>query len=235
MERAKLEKYRKILLEEKERLDLQIQRIENGADGKGGLRQSLLESTGELSSYDNHPADHGDITFERGKDLGIKDNSQTLLKMLYDALEKVDEGTYGICDHCQSKIPEDRLEAFPYTTMCVKCKEELEEFERPRVRPIEEEVLSTPFHRTFTDDSENLAFDGEDAWQKVARYGTSNTPQDVPGAITSDDAFYDADERHGEVGWGDGIEDAGFTEEFAENVYTGNPQRHSRREENQDK
>ncbi len=230
MEPAKLETYRKILFDEKERLNLQIKRMEEGDDGNGGLHQSLLDSTGELSSYDNHPADHGDITFEREKDLGLLDNSKILLRMLEDALSKVDLGTYGLCDHCKAEIPEERLEAFPYTTMCVKCKEELEEFEQPRVRPIEEEALSTPFHRTFTDGTDNLAFDGEDTWQKVARYGTSNTPGDIPGAITSDDAFYDADERQGEVGWGEGIEDAGFTEEFTENVYTGNPRRRSRGE-----
>ena len=114
--------------------------------------------------------------------------------------------------------------------MCVECKDLMEHFDPPRSRPIEEELLDPPFYRTFTDDSDNVVFDGEDTWQKVARYGTSNTPQDVPGAITSDDAYYDADERQGEVGWGDGIEDAGFTEEFAEDEFTGNPTRSSREE-----
>ncbi|WP_127016345.1 TraR/DksA C4-type zinc finger protein [Anoxybacter fermentans] len=230
MEQVKLNHYQKILIDEKKRIIQQIKQIEDGVKGYGGLNKSFLDSVGELSGYDNHPADHGDITFERGKDIALRDNYRLLLDLIDDALEKIDNGTYGYCDRCGKEIPEERLEAFPYTTMCKGCKETWENYDPPRERPVEEEFLSSPYNRTFTDDTENVAFDGEDAWQKVARYGTSNTPQDVPGAITSDDAFYDADERHGEVDWGDGIEDTGFTEEFIEDVHTGNPRRRSRGE-----
>ena len=230
MDSEKLAEFREILLREKERFRHQNDLIEYGRNGYGGLKNSFSDSVGELSTYDNHPADQADIIFERSKDIALKDNNSSFLIMIDDALHKIDEGTYGICDHCGRQIAESRLEVFPYTTMCVECKDLMEHFDPPRSRPIEEELLDPPFYRTFTDDSDNVVFDGEDTWQKVARYGTSNTPQDVPGAITSDDAYYDADERQGEVGWGDGIEDAGFTEEFAEDEFTGNPTRSSREE-----
>lgn len=230
MEEVKLNQYRQILTREKEEIIKQIQQMEDGVNGYGGLESSLTDSVEELSAYDNHPADIGDVTYEREKDIGIRDNSRGILNMIEDALDKIEQGTYGNCDQCGQEIPEERLEAFPYTTKCIQCKEIFEQADTPRERPVEEDPLSPPYNRTFTDDSENNSFDGEDTWQKVARYGTSNTPQDVPGAITSDDAYYDADERQGEVDWGDGVVDDGITDEFDEDMNTGQPRRRSRGE-----
>lgn len=76
-------------------------------------------------------------------------------------------------------------------------------------RPIEELSLNPPFGRTFRDDDDYAAYDGEDAWQDVARYGTANTPQDVPPAVDYDEVYVDADELHGIVSSVDAIEDIG--------------------------
>ena len=230
MERNKLEHYRRVLLEERENM-LNLQRsIEEGPDGQSGLHESFKESTMELSSYDNHPADHGDITFERAKDIGLMDHFSGILSMITDALDKIDAGTYGTCDQCGSEIPEERLETFPYSTMCVQCKRFHEDAEQPRERPIEEDFLNPPFARTFTDGEDNVAFDGEDAWQKVARYGTSNAPVDEPNAVRWDDTFYDADEDEGLVDWGDAIIDDGFLDEYADDEHTGQITRRERQE-----
>lgn len=230
MDQAKLEKYKQILLNEREQFSNQSNLLEHGADDHGGLDQSFTDSVGELSAYDNHPADSGDIMFERSKDIALRDNNNTFLSMIDDALDKIEKGVYGNCDHCGKEIPEERLEAFPYTTMCRDCKEIAEDWSAPRNRPLEEEALSTPFHRTFTDGTENVAFDGEDAWQKVARYGTSNSPSDVPSAMNAEDTFYDADEEQGIVAWGDAVIDDGITEEFDEDENTGNVTRSTREE-----
>ncbi|MDI3281183.1 MAG: hypothetical protein QJR13_07440, partial [Bacillota bacterium] len=64
-----------------------------------------------------------------------------------------------------------------------------------------------PFARSFREEGENNAFDGEDAWQAVARFGTSNSPQDVPDAISIDDAVVNADEDRGIVEEVDGLID----------------------------
>lgn len=169
--------------------------------------EPLKESVGELSSYDNHPADLGSETFEREKDLGLRDNANIILMKINDALDKIKKGTYGICDKCGKPISEERLTAVPYSTLCIDCKKAEEQFGDRHSRPLEEEILKYPFGRSFLDESSQNEFDGEDAWQEVERYGTSNSPQDIPGAIDYKETYVDGDEARGIVEIGDEIID----------------------------
>lgn len=138
--------------------------------------QSFKDSTGELSLIDNHPADVGDELFERSKDMSIRENNHMMLEKVNDALDKIEQGDYGICASCQKQIEQQRLEAVPYAAECVKCNgNKGSEFRR---RPVEEDVIGVPFNRSYRGNDETL-YDGEDSWQDVARYGTSDTGQDV--------------------------------------------------------
>ncbi|PRX33512.1 TraR/DksA family transcriptional regulator [Orenia metallireducens] len=206
-----LDYYKKKLLWEKQSMLHQIGEVDD--KGYEGLGHSLRYSTGELSFYDNHPADQGTNTFDRAKDIGIRGNAQLILQMIDDALEKIETGQYGHCDSCGKAINPERLEAMPYSTFCFDCKSKSElriGTNGHNSRPIEENAIDSlhngnPF--AMTDDTDNVAFDGEDAWQAVARYGTSNTPSDITGAIDDDDSYIDADENQGLVNWGDQIMD----------------------------
>lgn len=169
--------------------------------------EPLKESVGELSGYDNHTSDLGAETFEREKDLGLKDNTKILLMKVNHALDKIKDGSYGVCERCGKPIDEERLEAVPYTTLCLECKKEEEKPEDPRSRPLEEDVLKYPFGRSFLDDTDRNEYDGEDAWQDVARYGTANTPQDEPGAVDYTETYTDGNEKRGIVERGDMIID----------------------------
>ncbi|MGL5511666.1 MAG: TraR/DksA C4-type zinc finger protein, partial [Sporomusa sp.] len=115
-----------------------------------GLSSAMSSTTGELSAYDNHPADLGSETFERSKDLGIKDNERVLLNNVEQALRKIDRGTYGRCDHCGGMITADRLEALPWATQCMECQQNTDQPDSTP-RPLEEEIIAPPFHRTFLD------------------------------------------------------------------------------------
>jgi len=139
-----------------------------------GLGVPLGNSISELSTYDNHPADIGSEVFERSKDFALRENAMLTLAAVNNALEKINKGTYGICDVCGKGIQQERLEAVPYATMCRECKEAEEKITDQNVRPVEEEVLGKPFARTFTDDPEAVGYDGEDAWREVARYSETN-------------------------------------------------------------
>jgi RNA polymerase-binding transcription factor DksA len=71
------------------------------------------EELSELSDYDQHPADTGTETFEREKDLSILDSLESELAELEAALQRVDDGTYGVDELTGEPIAPERLEAIP--------------------------------------------------------------------------------------------------------------------------
>lgn len=164
MEERLKEHFRSRLLKSKAALEEQLQSI-----SLGGLNESLQDSIQELSSYDNHPGDVGSEVFERSKDLALRDNIKVQLQKIEDALASLEKGKYGFCRRCGKKIPHERLDAVPETTLCLACQQEYEREERKRVRPIEEEVIRLPFGRP-AGIGQGMEYDGEDAWQDVARW-----------------------------------------------------------------
>jgi YteA family regulatory protein len=139
-----------------------------------GLEDSLRVLTGELSTYDNHPGDLGTETYERGKDLALNENAERHLSDVNEALQRIQSGEYGVCRTCGKTIPFERLEAVPTTSYCVEHVPDPHASDR---RPVEEEILAPPFGRTSLDElPEQNQFDGEDAWQIVESYGSSNSP-----------------------------------------------------------
>lgn len=188
MEQSRLERLAERLRAEERELTEQIEAYERERT------ESLKDSVHELSSYDNHPGDLGNETFERGKDLALLDNARSLRQQVREALRRIEAGTYGNCADCGREIGEERLEALPAASLCLECQRREEGANPPRWRPIEEEVLNPPFGRTFRD-GRAVAYDGEDAWQDVARYGTSETPSDVGGVDSYGDVFIDHEER----------------------------------------
>lgn len=151
---------------------------------RSGLDVSMTESVGELSAYDNHTSDLGTEMLERGKDLGFIDRCDEVLAMCDNALQKIADGTYGTCDQCGTDIGSARLDALPYAQMCIACQEQSEETLSDR-RPVEEDVLYPPFSAKVYYGEDGI--DRDDAWEIVARHGTSNAPQDTPAVFDDDD------------------------------------------------
>ncbi|UHA74109.1 TraR/DksA C4-type zinc finger protein [Paenibacillus sp. 481] len=154
-----------------------------------GLGHSLRDNTGELSGIDNHPADIASELYEREKDISLNEHDEILLERIDTALQQMERGTYGICVVCGQPIPFERLEAIPSTMYCIK---DYPEHFVSHGRPVEEQVLQPPFGRTSFDEVETQnGFDGEDAWQIVEAWGTSNTPAMQEGNdIDSYDRMY---------------------------------------------
>ena len=166
----------------------------------GDMRDSLAE----LSIIDNHPADIGSELYQRERDVATRDRLRGKVGAIDNALERWEQGKYGICEHCGGEIPVERLEALPYTTVCTVCsrKEEKEEQHSLHRDPVENEVQGFPFARTFNDNTGKVELDGEDSWQAVARYGTSETVQDLGTSRdigNANDMYEDADEWIGAV------------------------------------
>jgi len=106
------EELKERLLEERKRLLDQVNRLgENEYRGAG---------------YGNHMADDGTETFEQAKGVSIKRNEDTLLDQVDHALEKLEQGTYGICERCGAPIDRARLKALPYALYCLDCKARIE-------------------------------------------------------------------------------------------------------------
>lgn len=198
-----VKKFKARLYEEKNLLVDQISRLE-----ETGIGDTMSYSTSELSVYDNHPADIGDELFERSKDIALRDNAHVLLENVELALKKIANDTYGICDECGQTISLERLDTIPWATRCIECQQKID-IEDPTPRPLEEESLEPPFHRTFLDSAnfDFVGFDGEDALQSVMRYGSSDTPQDIPGSYDFKALFPNSNEHSGIVDLADAIPD----------------------------
>lgn len=78
--------------------------------------------------------DQASAEIDRNFMLRLRGREQKLLKKIEAAIEKIDNGTFGICEVCGQEIDIKRLEARPVTTMCIECKTEQEEEEKLRGR-----------------------------------------------------------------------------------------------------
>jgi len=113
-------RFREALLEERRRVEAALQNLHDENSG------SLTEDSGEETAYDNHLADTATETYDRELDYTLEENSEHVLAEIDAALRRIEEGTYGICTNCGKPIPEERLEARPWATLCIDCQRERE-------------------------------------------------------------------------------------------------------------
>lgn len=104
-----------------------LRRLSEERTDTGDLGRQQQDSTGELSSHDQHPGDAGTETFERTRDLAIEEQFESELREVQEALQRLDDGTYGRCQECGCKIADERLEIRPQARYCVEHQREMEE------------------------------------------------------------------------------------------------------------
>ncbi|RMG59937.1 MAG: RNA polymerase-binding protein DksA [Deltaproteobacteria bacterium] len=90
--------------------------------------KTINDMTGENGSFPD-PTDRASLESDRSFTLRIRDRERKLIGKIQEALRRIDEGTYGICEMCGGKISPKRLMARPVTTMCYECKVDSEEEE----------------------------------------------------------------------------------------------------------
>jgi DnaK suppressor protein len=76
------------------------------------------------------PTDRASLESDRNFELRIRDRERKLIKKIRDALERIEEGSFGICEECGESISLKRLEARPVTTLCIDCKTKQENEEK---------------------------------------------------------------------------------------------------------
>ncbi|GGB63609.1 hypothetical protein GCM10011409_45840 [Lentibacillus populi] len=218
---AQLNKCKTALIERQNELIKQVQ------DHFGLNFEFAQESIGELSNYDNHPADHGTELFERGKDVALNEHAEEELEEINEALHAIEDGTYGICSKCGKDIPFERLEAIPTTDVCIDHAAN-DTFKHNR--PIEEQVFSPNINPNDPGDEVETGYDAEDAWQDVSRYGNSDTPSDIyDDQDHYEDVFPNSDENIGSV---EDVE--GFVSADIEGNYDGVTPNHNKYEDELD-
>ena len=111
------QRFRGILEEERQRVLDAINYLHEETPG------SLEDETEEIvGNSDNHLGDTASATLDREIDYSLEENSEQVLRAIEGALERIAEGTFGICQTCREPISEERLEAIPYATQCIDCR-----------------------------------------------------------------------------------------------------------------
>ena len=110
-----IQQFKRLLLEKRAELVGDVSSIENEA-----LKKSRLDAAGDLSSVPIHMADLGTDNFEQEFALGLMDSERKILAEINEALKRIDEGTYGICEGTGKLIRRVRLKANPWARYCIK-------------------------------------------------------------------------------------------------------------------
>ncbi|QXE90109.1 RNA polymerase-binding protein DksA [Geomonas subterranea] len=118
MNSEKLEYFRGILQEEKRSL------LEEAG-------RTVMEMNSDTTNFPD-PTDRATQESDRTFELRIRDRERKLIVKIQEALNRIDSGTFGICEVCEEDISEARLKARPVTTLCIDCKMEQEKKERFR-------------------------------------------------------------------------------------------------------
>jgi len=116
-----LEFFKKLILKMKEKVLDDIKNISEDT-----LKKSQKDASGDISGYTYHMADVATDTYDREFSLGLASNERQLLYELEEALKKIEEGAFGVCEECKSIISKTRLKVVPFARLCVKCQEKKE-------------------------------------------------------------------------------------------------------------
>lgn len=106
----------------RKRLEAEEQRLQDLiADYERELEEARLTESSSDRSPDPGNAEASSMKLELAKELSIEQNTTDLLGKVQNALRRIESGGYGICERCGKSIPLERLDALPYSTMCVDC------------------------------------------------------------------------------------------------------------------
>ena len=114
--KQQLKHYRQLLITERAKFAGEIRSIAHAAS------RNPRDASGDLSAYTVHLADMAADTYERELSTNLVSSEQEVLYEIDDALKRMDEGTFGICEQCNKPITTNRLRVVPYASMCIRCR-----------------------------------------------------------------------------------------------------------------
>jgi len=116
-----LKEFKKIVLKKKEEILDELKHISDDT-----LRKSQKEASGDISGYTYHMADVATDNYDREFSLGLASDERKFIYELDDALKRIEDGSFGICNECKSSITKIRLKAVPSARLCIKCQQKRE-------------------------------------------------------------------------------------------------------------
>jgi len=119
---AYIESFKQLLLEKRREIVGDVNEMESEA-----LKKSRRDATGDLSSMPIHMADLGTDNFEQEFALDLMDSERKLLREIDHSLQRIEDGTYGICEATGKPIAKARLEAQPWARYCVEYARKVEQ------------------------------------------------------------------------------------------------------------
>ena len=114
--KEQLKQFRQLLITERAKLASEIKSIAEDTS------KSPREASGDLSAYTVHMADMAADTYERELSMNIVSSEQEILYQIDDALKRLDDGSFGVCQQCSQPIVMSRLKAVPYASLCMSCQ-----------------------------------------------------------------------------------------------------------------
>ena len=119
---AEIEHYKEFLLQKRREILQNVVEIEDET-----LKKSRLDASGDLSSMPIHMADLGTDNYEQEFSLGLMDGERRLIAEIDDALQRIADGTYGICEGTGQPISKARLDAQPWARYSVEYARTVEQ------------------------------------------------------------------------------------------------------------
>jgi DnaK suppressor protein len=116
MKREREDEFRRLLLSQ---MDDLLQEAEKTVNGMTADKESFPD-----------PTDRALLESNRNFQLRIRDRERKLLNKIREALDRLETGTFGICEDCGDEIGIERLRVRPVTTLCIRCKTRMEALER---------------------------------------------------------------------------------------------------------
>jgi RNA polymerase-binding protein DksA len=113
--------YKKLLEAERDRLRGAVAFL--GKENAGSIEEELGEISGR--GDDNHLADMATATYDRELDEGLEEGAQNTLEEVEAALQRIGEGSYGVCEVCGEPIGAERLSAIPWARLCIDDQRKL--------------------------------------------------------------------------------------------------------------
>lgn len=114
--RINIDKYQKLLEQQRAELSRELKHLEDQAAGRSGEQEVVA-----AEDFDEPGGDAAVDAAERQQARAMAAEVRQILDLVKEALRRMEDGSYGVCDVCSKPIPAARLQLIPWTTRCAKC------------------------------------------------------------------------------------------------------------------